>query len=151
MRRNIEYTLVCPHIPRPDGSIMPSGHQGRVPLRLTIEEHETGDGIRVTHNRLYLFIAVQVEEPQLVVLGPNDGHLLIIIYQEFIGLLEDEGFVLVELEVEDLLLLGGASIEDGEEGLGVGDRELVLLGEEPGATGGHDQVALHAAALEPAE
>ena len=105
----------------------------------------------MAHYRLYLFIAVQIEEPYLVVLCTNNGHILIIIYQEFIGLLEDQGFIVIKLEVEDLLFLGRAGVEDGEKRLGVGDRKLVLLGEEPGATGGHDRVALHAAAFEPAE
>ena len=113
-----------------------------------VQEHQTGDSISVPYYSFYLLIAVEVEEPELIIFGSCDGYLLEVTNQELVGLLELEWFVVIDFERKDLLLLSSVSIKDGEERLLIDNCKLVLLLADPGTTSRHYKMTALAASLE---
>jgi hypothetical protein len=83
----VENALVCSHVPSSYSSIMPACYQSGVPLGCAIEEHETCNGISVAHYCLYLFVAIQIKEPQLIIFCCDYSYLLVVIDKESVRLL----------------------------------------------------------------
>jgi len=126
MCSNIKDALVSSHIPSSDGSIMPSWDKSSIALWLWVQEHRLE--MESVWPTMALICLLLLRSKNLTdCLQFQWWLLLIVIYKEFIGLLENQGFAVIYFELHYLLLLGGVDIEDGKDWFLIGYCELVLL------------------------